>query len=125
MKLSAFARVLALSGLAAAAIAQQPTPATPPKPATPAPPALSQVGPPAPESNLAPDAVVLTIGNQSMTRAQFEVLLSALAQNGRPAATPGNISPYYIDITGKDSVKKMQEKILICNFIEHKALKVY
>jgi parvulin-like peptidyl-prolyl isomerase len=28
------------------------------------------------------------VGNQSMTRAQFEVLLSALAENGRPAATP-------------------------------------
>lgn len=88
MKLSAFARVLALSGLAAAAIAQQPTPATPPKPVTPTPPALAQVGPPAPQSDLAPEAVVLTIGNQSMTRAQFEVLLKALAQNGRPAATP-------------------------------------
>ncbi len=35
-----------------------------------------------------PDAVVLTVGNQTLTRAQFEVLLSALAQNGRPAATP-------------------------------------
>jgi peptidyl-prolyl cis-trans isomerase C len=85
MKLSAFARVLALSGLAAAAIAQQPSPATPPKPPAPAPPALAQVA--APESNLAPDAVVLTIGSQTMTRAQFEVLLSALAQNGRPAAS--------------------------------------
>jgi parvulin-like peptidyl-prolyl isomerase len=87
MKLSAFARVLALFGLAAAAIAQQPAPATPPKPATPAPPALSTVNAP-PESNLAPDAVVLTIGTQTLTRAQFEVLLAALAQNGRPAATP-------------------------------------
>ena len=86
MKLSAFARVLALSGLAAGAIAQPPSPAAPPKPPAPAPPALAQVA--APESNLAPDAVVLTIGAQTMTRAQFEVLLSALAQNGRPAATP-------------------------------------
>jgi parvulin-like peptidyl-prolyl isomerase len=85
MKLPAFARVLALSGLAAAAIAQPPAPGTPPKTAAPAPPALSQVA--APESNLAPDAVVLTVGNMSMTRAQFEVLLSALAENGRPAAT--------------------------------------
>ena len=42
----------------------------------------------APESNLGPDAVVLTVGNLPMTRAQFEVLLSALASNGRPAATP-------------------------------------
>jgi parvulin-like peptidyl-prolyl isomerase len=87
MNLSAFARVLALSGLAAVAIAQQPAAPTPPKPAT-APPTLTSVGGTAPEANLAPDAVVLTIGNQSMTRAQFEVLLKALAENGRPAATP-------------------------------------
>jgi parvulin-like peptidyl-prolyl isomerase len=32
--------------------------------------------------------VVLTIGNLQMTRAQFEVLLSALASNGRPATSP-------------------------------------
>jgi hypothetical protein len=86
MKLSEFARVLALFGFAAAAIAQQPSAATPPKPVPPAPPALAPVT--APESNLAPDAVVLTIGNLQMTRAQFEVLLSALASNGRPAANP-------------------------------------
>jgi peptidyl-prolyl cis-trans isomerase C len=86
MKLSAFARVLAFFGFAAAAIAQQSPPATPPKAAGPAAPALAQVT--APESNVAPDAVVLTIGNQTLTRAQFEVLLAALAQNGRPAATP-------------------------------------
>jgi parvulin-like peptidyl-prolyl isomerase len=86
MRLSAFARVLAFSGLAAAAFAQQPAPAAPPKPATPAPPALASVT--APESNLTPDTVILTIGDQKMTRAQFEVLLSALTQNGRPATTP-------------------------------------
>jgi len=86
MKLPEFARVLALFGFAAAAFAQQPSPAAPPKPAPPTPPALSSVT--APESNLAPDAVVLTIGNLQMTRAQFEILLSALASNGRPAATP-------------------------------------
>jgi parvulin-like peptidyl-prolyl isomerase len=89
MNLSAFARVLALSGLAAVAIAQQPAAPTPPKPATAPPPTLTSVGGTnASETNLAPDAVVLTIGNQSMTRAQFEVLLAALAENGRPAATP-------------------------------------
>ena len=89
MNLSAFARVLALSGLAAVAIAQQPATPTPPKPLPLRLPALTSVnGTNAPEANLAPDAVVLTIGNQSMTRAQFEVLLSALAENGRPAATP-------------------------------------
>ena len=76
MKLSEFARVLAFSGFAAAAIAQPPSPANPP--AAPA---------AAPESNVPPDTVVLTIGDQKLTRAQFEVLLAALAQNGRPAAT--------------------------------------
>ncbi len=81
MKLSEFALVLALSGLTAAAFAQQPPPTAPPKP-----PAAASA--PAPESNLAPDAVVLTIGDQSITRAQFEVLLLALAHNGRPVASP-------------------------------------
>jgi len=74
MKLFEFARVLALSGLAAAAFAQAPSPAAAPVA-------------PAPESNLAPDTVVLTIGTQTLTRAQFELLLSALAENGRPANT--------------------------------------
>jgi len=84
MKFTVFARVLALSGFAAAAIAQQPSPATPPKTSgTPAPPAFAP--PAAPESNLAPDAVVITIGEQKITRAQFEVLLSAV---GRLKATP-------------------------------------
>ncbi len=86
MKLSEFAPILALFGFAAASIAQQPSPATPPKPVTPAPPVLAPVT--TPESNMAPDAVVLTIGSLQMTRAQFEVLLSALASNGHPATTP-------------------------------------
>ena len=83
MKLSEFAPVLALFGLAAAAIAQPPSPAAPPKPA---PPVLAPVT--APDSNIGPDTVVLSVGNLSMTRAQFEVLLSALASNGRPATSP-------------------------------------
>jgi parvulin-like peptidyl-prolyl isomerase len=84
MKLPEFARVLALSGLATCAftqyaVAQQAAPATRPAPAAAA---------PAPESNVPPDTVVLTIGDQKLTRAQFDILLSALAQNGRPAASP-------------------------------------
>ena len=62
--------------LAVASAQQQP-----PKPAAAAPAA-------APESILPPDTVVLTIGDQKLTRDQFEQLLAALAQNGRPAATP-------------------------------------
>jgi len=60
-------------------MAQQPAPAAPSNAPAPT---------PAAESNVSPDAVVLTIGDQKITRAQFEVLLSALAQNGRPAVTP-------------------------------------
>ena len=64
--------------LASALLAQQP--ATPP----------SLANPPSNESKLqlAPDAVVLTVGTQKVTRAQFEELLAALAQNGRAATTP-------------------------------------
>jgi peptidyl-prolyl cis-trans isomerase C len=83
MKLSEFARVLALSGFAAAAFAQPPSPAAAPKTGSPA---LAQVT--NPDSNIGPDTVVLTIGDQHLTRAQFEVLLAALAQNGRPASSP-------------------------------------
>jgi peptidyl-prolyl cis-trans isomerase C len=91
MKLSQITRVFAFSGLAAVAFAQQhptPTPA-PPKtvPGTLAPPT-----PAAPEAaaenNVSPDTVILTVGAQKMTKAQFETLLSALAQNGHAAATP-------------------------------------
>ena len=83
MKLSEYARVLALSGFAAAAFAQPPSPAAAPKTGSPA---LAQVT--NPDSNIGPDTVVLTIGDQHLTRAQFEVLLAALAQNGRPASSP-------------------------------------
>jgi len=88
-----FAPVFAFSGLAAAAVvitmavasAQQPAAPAPPKtvPGTPAPAA-------APESKVAQDAVVLTIGTQKLTRAQFELLLSAVAQNGHPATSPAD-----------------------------------
>ncbi|HLG96035.1 MAG TPA: peptidylprolyl isomerase [Bryobacteraceae bacterium] len=67
--------VLLPVSLLAAAFAQQP--ATPPVPR----PAPSLQPPPA---QVAPDAVVLTIGDQKITRAQFEELLAALAENGRP-----------------------------------------
>ena len=97
MKFSVFARVFAISGLAAlasvVALAQQPgTPA--PKPATGTPGSAAPFTPaittPAPASNVAPDTVVLTIGARKITRAQFDQLLAALAQNGRPAVTPAD-----------------------------------
>jgi parvulin-like peptidyl-prolyl isomerase len=87
MKLSVIPRLLAVFGLAAAAFAQQPAPGTPAPAAPSAPaPALQSITA-TPESNLAPDTVIITIGNQGITRAQFEILLSALADNGRPAKT--------------------------------------
>jgi len=78
------------------ASAQTPQPAKPPvtRPATPAP-----VKTPAPDATanaaapapvVSPDAVVLTVGNDKFTRAQFEELLSVLPENMRAAAaTPG------------------------------------
>jgi len=54
--------------------AQQPPTETKPVPGTPA-------------ATVAPDAVVLTIGAEKITRAQFEDLLKGLADGGRPAAT--------------------------------------
>ena len=65
-----------LSILASAAFAQQQLPSPTPAPR----PALT-----APAAPVAPDAVVLTIGAEKFTRAQFEELLAALAEtNGRP-----------------------------------------
>ncbi|HUJ50096.1 MAG TPA: peptidylprolyl isomerase [Bryobacteraceae bacterium] len=63
--------------VACTAFAQQQLPAPTPSPR----PAPSLVAPAAP---VAPDAVVLTIGAEKYTRAQFEELLAALADNGRP-----------------------------------------
>lgn len=78
MRLSVLLRVFVLCGLAAAAFAQAPAA---PEHA----PALQAVTPP--DSSVAPDSVVITIGTQNITRAQFELLLSALANNGKPAKT--------------------------------------
>lgn len=94
MKLFALARVLALSGLAAAAVAQQPLPATPPQPA----PALAPVTAPTPETNVAPDSVVITIGAQNVTRAQFELLLAAIGNSAAPAAQKRKIAEQYAEL---------------------------
>src|SRR5579871_2212072 len=63
--------------LASALFAQQP-----------APPSLANPLSKESKLKLPPDAVVLTVGTQKVTRAQFEELLAALAQNGRAATTP-------------------------------------
>jgi peptidyl-prolyl cis-trans isomerase C len=102
MKLSAFARVLAMSGLvAAASLAQPPAPSTPPKTAPAAPSPTLQAVTPQAESTVAPDTVVITIGNQNITRAQFELLLSALSDNGRAAKTAAQkrqVADQYADL---------------------------
>ena len=62
---------------AALAFAQQPPsdkPEIKPVPGTPAP-------------TVPADTVILTVGTEKITRAQFEELLAALAESGRPAAT--------------------------------------
>ena len=81
MKSPAIAKILAISGTVAATAFAQSAPPKPAAPATP-PPALSNA------TDVSADTVVLTIGEQKLTRAQFELLLGALAQSGRPAATP-------------------------------------
>jgi peptidyl-prolyl cis-trans isomerase C len=94
MKSFAFARVLALSGLAAAAVAQQPAPATPPQSG----PALAPVTAPTPETNVAPDSVVITIGAQNVTRAQFELLLAAIGNSTAPAAQKRRVAEQYAEL---------------------------
>jgi peptidyl-prolyl cis-trans isomerase C len=115
LKFPAFTRVFALSGLVAGAVvvavAQQPP--SPPSPASPAPPkAAAGTGgtltpappapPPAPAvapaSTLAPDAVVLTIGGQKITRAQFEELLAAVAPKAATLAAKRQIAEKYSEL---------------------------
>jgi len=81
--------------VAAGAMALAQTPGQPAKPPaqTPAKPALQSPAPaqkPAegPVVIVAPDSVIITVGNEKITRAQFEDLLAALAETGRPATTP-------------------------------------
>jgi parvulin-like peptidyl-prolyl isomerase len=109
MKLTAFPRVFAFSGLAAVAAvvavvianAQQPSsPASPaPKvtvtPATPVAPPTPAV---APGSTLAPDTVVITIGAQKITRAQFEQLLAAAAPKAAAPADKRKVAEQYADL---------------------------
>jgi peptidyl-prolyl cis-trans isomerase C len=84
MKLNKTSTYLCLVLAAGLSLAQQP----PAKPAT-APPSLAN---PAdntkPAVTVPPEAVVVTIGTEKITRAQFEEILSSLAENGRAATTP-------------------------------------
>jgi peptidyl-prolyl cis-trans isomerase C len=86
MKLSKTFIYLGLVLATSLSIAQQ-QPAKPP-----APPVLNKpdndVKPAAPPVTVSPEAVVVTVGSEKLTRAQFEQILAALADNGRAAATP-------------------------------------
>lgn len=102
MKFPVFTRVFAISGLAAlasvVALAQQPgTPAPKPAAGTPgtAAPFTPAVTITAPVSNVAPDAVVLTIGARKITRAQFERLLAAVAPTANSPADKRKIAERY------------------------------
>lgn len=99
MKLSAFLRILASCGLAATAVLAQEPSSKPGSPNALAP-ALAPVTAPD-TSKVAPDTVVLTIGSQNLTKAQFETLLAALAANGRPAKTEAQkrqVAEQYADL---------------------------
>jgi len=77
MRFIQFVSLFAVCGLAVAS-AQQTLPTPPPQPGAAA----------APQSVLPPDTVVLSVGEFKLTRADFENILAALAQGGRPASTP-------------------------------------
>ncbi len=78
-------RYLFVFSLALFALAQQP--AKPPAPAAPQTPRPAPApAPPAAQSNVAPDAVVITVGTEKLTRTQFEELVAALPDNVRASA---------------------------------------
>jgi peptidyl-prolyl cis-trans isomerase C len=82
MKLSKTARFLCLIFAAGLAFAQQ-------QPARPAPSLAEPGGNGAkPAATVPPDAVVVTVGTDKITRAQFEEILAAVAENGQAANTP-------------------------------------
>jgi peptidyl-prolyl cis-trans isomerase C len=83
MKLTKTSTYLCLLLAAGLSVAQQP--AQPP-----APPSLANPGDNAakPAVTTPPEAVVVTVGTDKITRAQFEQILAALAENGRAATTP-------------------------------------
>lgn len=79
MKFSVVACISMSFVFAALAAAQQPGTPAPHSPA-----AASE----APKAEVPPDTVVLTIGDKKVTRAQFDQLLTALAENGHAATNP-------------------------------------
>jgi hypothetical protein len=107
MKLTAFPRVFAFSGLAAvvAVVANAQQPSSPASPApkvtvTPTAPAPAATPTPAvaPGSTLPPDTVVIMIGAQKITRAQFEELLAAAAPKAAAPADKRKVAEQYADL---------------------------
>ncbi len=86
MKLVNASKYLILFSAVGWLVAQQ-QPAKPQAPPSLANPSENQAKPAAPVA-LPPETVVLTIGAQKLTRADFEHILAALAENGRSATTP-------------------------------------
>lgn len=83
-----FAKVstFSLAALASSLLLAQQHPAAPPSLHPPAQTEKSKAADSA--STVSPDTVVLTVGDEKMTRAQFEDLLTALADTGRGLSTP-------------------------------------
>ena len=71
-------KVLLLIPIAALCLAQEPV-----KPGTPAPKPAPPTLEPVQKTEVAPDTVVLSVGNEKMTRAQFEHLMAALPDQAR------------------------------------------
>jgi peptidyl-prolyl cis-trans isomerase C len=80
MKLSKISKYLYLFCAAGMLVAQQ----QPAKPQAP-PPSLANPSGTAAPVTVPPETVVLTVGAEKLTRAQFEQVLAVLADNGRPA----------------------------------------
>src|SRR5215831_4455091 len=92
MRFVTFANSLALC-LAVAASAQTPTPAQPQPEvaaAAVAKPAATPAATPAPTPDLPPTTVIMTVGDEKITKAQFEALLSALPDQVRAQAQGPN-----------------------------------
>ena len=82
MKLSKTSRYLGVIFTVGLSLAQQ-------QPAKPAPSLANPAGAETkPAVTVPPEAVVVTVGTDKLTRAQFEEILAALAENGRAATTP-------------------------------------
>jgi parvulin-like peptidyl-prolyl isomerase len=83
MKLSKTGTFLCLLFAAGLALAQQ-------QPAKPAPSLAKPADNDAKASTVPPEATVVTVGTEKITRAQFEQIVAALAENGQRATTPAD-----------------------------------